>query len=34
MIAGFDHTGWSGHPFDAEKALVQQLITSGRVSRI
>jgi hypothetical protein len=34
ILAGFGHTGWDGHPFDAECRLTDQLITSGRLMRL
>lgn len=34
ILAGFGHTGWDGHPFDAERRLTDQLITSGRLMRL
>ncbi|MGG2475841.1 Urease operon accessory protein, partial [Rhizobium sp. BR5] len=33
-IAGFGHQGWSGHPFAAEKQLVEALTHEGRLTRI
>jgi hypothetical protein len=34
MIAGFGHTGWDGHPFAAEKQLVDAFEAEGRLTRI
>lgn len=34
LLAGFDHCGWSGHPFDAERLLIEGLIYEGRLQRI
>lgn len=33
-IAGFGHQGWSGHPFSAEKQLVETLAVARRLKRI
>jgi hypothetical protein len=33
-ITGFGHTGWDGHPFAAEKRLVDLYISLGRLRRI
>lgn len=33
-IAGFGHVGWDGHPFAAEKRLVDAYVSSGRLTRI
>jgi hypothetical protein len=33
-IAGFGHQGWNGHPFAAEKQLVEALTHEGRLTRI
>ncbi|WP_370868847.1 Urease operon accessory protein [Ectorhizobium quercum] len=33
-LAGFDHRGWDGHPFDAEQRLVETLVCGGRLSRL
>ena len=33
-IAGFGHIGWDGHPFAAEKRLVDSYVSSGRLTRI
>lgn len=33
-IAGFSHTGWDGHPFAAEKRLVDSLCAGGRLNRL
>ncbi|MFS8125280.1 Urease operon accessory protein [Rhizobium sp. BR 250] len=33
-IAGFGHSGWSGHPFAAEQQLVETLTNEGRLTRI
>lgn len=34
ILAGFGHAGWDGHPFDAERRLVDRYIASGRVMRL
>jgi hypothetical protein len=34
ILVGFGHTGWDGHPFDAESRLTDQLIASGRLMRL
>lgn len=34
VLAGFDHRGWSGHPFDAERKLIDGFIADGRLRRI
>lgn len=34
ILAGFGHSGWDGHPFDAERRLVDRHIASGRVMRL
>lgn len=34
FLAGFSHQGWDGHPFDAERALVERLIAQGHVRRL
>lgn len=34
MLAGFDHEGWNGHPFDAERVLIERYIVEGRVRRL
>jgi len=34
VIAGFGHTGWSGHPFAAEKRLMETHIAAGRLRRL
>ncbi len=34
ILAGFDHKGWSGHPFDAERLLIERFITEGRIQRL
>lgn len=33
-IAGFSHTGWNGHPFDAERQLINAHIEAGRLTRL
>ncbi len=33
-IAGFGHQGWDGHPFIAEKQLVDLLVGQGRLRRL
>ncbi|MGG7516533.1 Urease operon accessory protein [Allorhizobium undicola] len=34
MLTGFSHEGWEGHPFAAEKRLIDALVAAGRVSRL
>jgi hypothetical protein len=34
LLAGFGHHGWDGHPFDAERRLIDALISSGRLTRL
>lgn len=34
ILAGFGHSGWDGHPFDAERRLVDRYIAGGRVMRL
>lgn len=34
ILAGFGHTGWDGHPFEAERRLVDRYIASGRLMRL
>jgi len=34
ILAGFDHTGWEGHPFAAERMLVDRYVAEGLVQRI
>lgn len=34
ILAGFGHSGWDGHPFNAERRLVDRYIASGRVMRL
>jgi hypothetical protein len=31
LLAGFDHCGWSGHPFDAERLLIERQIDAERL---
>jgi hypothetical protein len=33
-ITGFSHTGWNGHPFAAEKRLVESYLAAGRLRRL
>lgn len=33
-LAGFGHEGWDGHPFDAERRLVERLVGEGRLRRL
>lgn len=33
-IAGFGHSGWDGHPFAAEKRLVESYVADGRITRL
>ncbi|MCB4769725.1 Urease operon accessory protein [Ancylobacter sp. Lp-2] len=34
VLAGFDHAGWSGHPFAAEARLVDSYVRQGLMSRL
>ncbi len=34
FLAGFGHAGWNGHPFHAERLLVDRFVREGRVSRL
>lgn len=34
FIAGFGHEGWEWHPFEAEKALVDRMVSNGRLTRL
>lgn len=34
MLAGFDHQGWSGHPFSAERQLIDRYVLEGRLRRL
>ena len=34
VLAGFGHIGWEGHPFAAEKQLVDSLVKAGRLRRL
>ncbi|WP_156378639.1 MULTISPECIES: Urease operon accessory protein [unclassified Rhizobium] len=34
ILAGFGHTGWDGHPFEAERRLTDHHIASGRLMRL
>lgn len=34
VLAGFDHVGWEGHPFAAEKKIVDAHIAAGRLKRL
>ena len=34
MLGGFDHEGWNGHPFDAERVLIERYIVEGRLRRL
>ncbi|MCQ2003434.1 Urease operon accessory protein [Rhizobium sp. NRK18] len=34
LLAGFGHQGWDGHPFAAEKVLVDRYAAEGRLIRI
>jgi hypothetical protein len=34
ILAGFGHAGWDGHPFGAERRLVDRYIASGRLMRL
>lgn len=33
-VAGFGHFGWDGHPFEAEKRLIESYIAAGRLTRL
>jgi hypothetical protein len=33
-FAGFSHQGWDGHPFEAERQLVDTYVSSGRLMRL
>lgn len=33
-IAGFDHSGWDGHPFAAERRVVDGYVAAGRLRRL
>ena len=33
VLAGFGHVGWDGHPFAAEKRLVDAYVAAGRLRR-
>lgn len=34
VLAGFSHEGWDGHPFAAERRLVDSLVAEGRLRRL
>jgi hypothetical protein len=34
LLAGFGHQGWSGHPFAAERELIERYIVKGRLHRL
>lgn len=34
VIAGFDHIGWPGHPFAAERRFTDHLIAAGKLRRL
>ncbi|MFB9912205.1 Urease operon accessory protein [Rhizobium paknamense] len=34
VLTGFSHEGWDGHPFAAEKRLIDAYIAEGRLSRL
>ena len=34
LLAGFGHQGWDGHPWDAERAWVKDLIQRGLLARL
>jgi hypothetical protein len=34
MLAGFGHHGWSGHPFDAERDLIESYVARGKLRRL
>ncbi len=33
-FAGFSHQGWDGHPFEAERQLVDAYVVAGRLTRL
>jgi hypothetical protein len=33
-FTGFSHQGWNGHPFEAERQLVNAYVASGRLTRL
>jgi hypothetical protein len=33
VLAGFGHVGWDGHPFAAERKLVDAYVEAGRLRR-
>lgn len=33
-FAGFSHQGWDGHPFEAERQLVDAYVSAGRLTRL
>lgn len=33
-FAGFSHQGWDGHPFEAERQLVNAYVSAGRLTRL
>ncbi|MBA9035803.1 Urease operon accessory protein [Rhizobium leguminosarum] len=34
ILAGFDHQGWGGHPFNVERMLIDNYIAEGRLRRL
>jgi len=34
VLAGFSHVGWSGHPFAAERRLMEAHVSAGRLRRL
>ncbi|NSZ17600.1 Urease operon accessory protein [Agrobacterium vitis] len=34
FVAGFSHTGWDGHPFAAERQVIDAHIEAGRLTRL
>ena len=34
FLAGFGHQGWDGHPWEAEKAWIEGLVSSGDLARL
>lgn len=34
VVAGFTHQGWAGHPFSAEKRLIDDFVAAGRLARL
>ena len=34
MLAGFSHQGWNGHPFDAERELIESYVSRGKLRKL